>query len=104
MSNNIRRFLTGKRYNNMNWKGLLVLLLLAFPSFMMDLVVIRLYLSGQAWVNFTSSINIGPYIGIWAVPCAMLSGTMSAILIISIWSIRNPRISRDDDPMKNRKE
>ena len=66
----------------------------------MDVVVIGMYSTGQPWIDFTAKIHVGPYIGVWAIPCAIASGTMSCLLIISIWNVKNPRIAQDDDPTK----
>lgn len=94
------KFITGKKYNNMNWKGLTVLLILVTPTFILDLVCVRLVLTGKPWNDLVSGVNISPSFGLWIFFSVACSGIMMAILIFSLRNNKNSRISENDDPLK----
>lgn len=98
------KFITGKKYNNMNSKGLLFLVTLVTPTLILDIVWVRLYFTGKPWDDLTLSANISPAFGLWGIFSMCCSGLIWFILILSLRNNKQPRIADNDDPTKDIKK
>lgn len=98
MTNDFGKFIKGESKNNMNVSGLMFLIVLILPSFILDMVWIGMWLSGQPWINFTSSIGLGQGFAVWGIACFILNGFNIFILCRAMRNNRDPRIAEDDNP------
>ena len=99
MTNDFNKFIRGKTKNNMNSNGLMLLIVLVVPSFILDIYLIAVFLTGKPWFDFALSININPAFGIWFFVCLAFNGFNIFFLTRAMRSNRDTRIEPDENPM-----
>lgn len=98
MAKDFEKFIKGKSKNNMNVSGLMFLIILILPSFLLDMVLIALYFSMPSWFNYTSSVGLAPFFTIFGFACFFLNGFNIFFLCRAIKNSRDPRVAENDDP------
>lgn len=96
MASNIRKFMKGQTRNNQSIFTLGIFIIFIMPSFLLDLMWIKMVFSGQPWTDFITAINIGPYFGIWGFICLIFNAGFIFIILRQMRSSRDKRISEDD--------
>lgn len=96
MSTNLKKFVTGKTRNNQSVTRLGIFVVFALPSFLLELMWVKMVTSGKPWTDFIDAINIGPYFGYWGFICLILNSIFLFIILRQMRSSRDVRVSKDD--------
>lgn len=96
MASDIRKFVKGQTRNNQSVERLGIFIVFLLPSFLMDLMWIKMVFSGQPWTDFITAINIGPYFAIWGFICLITNGIFIFIILRQMKSSRDKRVAEDD--------
>lgn len=99
MTNGFGNFIKGNTKNHMNVSGLMFLIILILPSFILDMVFIAMWNTGQPWIDFTTSIGLTPNFIAWGFACFILNGFNIFLLCRAIKNNRDSRIAENDDPL-----
>lgn len=91
-------FIKGDSKNNMNVAGLMFLIVMILPSFLLDMVLIFLYFFLPSWFDYTSSTGLAPFFTIFGFACFVLNGFNIFLLCRAIRNSRDPRVAEDDTP------
>jgi TRAP-type C4-dicarboxylate transport system permease small subunit len=90
-----KSFVTGRSKNNANVTGLLVLIFFIVPSTLLGIIWIKMTLAGQEWIDFTNSINIGPYFMYWGY-FSLVCNSILIFLFVRMMKNKDKRIADDD--------
>jgi len=96
LASNIKKFVKGQTRNNQSIFTLGIFIMFIFPSFLLDLMWIKMVFSGQPWIDFITAINIGPYFGLWGFVCLIFNGVFIFIILRQMRSSRDRRVAEDD--------
>lgn len=86
----------GQTRNNQSIFTLGIFIIFILPSFLLDLMWIKMVFSGQPWIDFSNAITLGPYFGYWGFVCLIFNAVFIFIIIRQMRSNKDKRISEDD--------